>query len=413
MTTRPKEKLHALYHEALLLMQKRRYTEGFDVAHKMLKCFESIEQPTILPDVMVHYDFEEKDLVTQTVCLNYLNRVLDVSDQLKLEGVVGQIEWYKSKLYQQLYKYEEAYLSLKKAHELTQARLDRMQTLIKDVSTSLDTSKTDFAVKETLLDASHMELDMALELLQQTQDKLIQSEKHHAYNRMMIKLTDTVNTPVSSALSAIHYIRMELNDFKRSITEGAIEQKPITEVVGTIESSTNMVQISLDRIQAFIMLLNETILLPKAFEDEVIWLKEHIETLIHTHFRPGTFQIDWELDEQIRMKVTTILFDRVMLEVLRNVKQHSGQTEPITVNIGAHLVHDRVYLFIADDGRGMDDEVLDRVFQPFMTSNIRLYKGLGLFMAKRIVDDFLGGELEISSEKEEGTNIIMSFPHIY
>jgi hypothetical protein len=77
------------------------------------------------------------------------------------------------------------------------------------------------------------------------------------------------------------------------------------------------------------------------------------------------------------------------------------------------LVEDGEYVSvsIADNGKGMDEGVLGRVFDPFFTEagkHDRRKVGLGLPILKQLCEA-TGGELELKSEKGAGTSLRYRF----
>ena len=68
-------------------------------------------------------------------------------------------------------------------------------------------------------------------------------------------------------------------------------------------------------------------------------------------------------------------------------------------------------LTITDNGGGINEEVLDKIFIPyFTTKNQSLGTGLGLYMSKLIIEEHCQGELNISSNKDK-TTITLKLPY--
>jgi two-component system sensor histidine kinase RegB len=68
-----------------------------------------------------------------------------------------------------------------------------------------------------------------------------------------------------------------------------------------------------------------------------------------------------------------------------------------------------LYFQVRDQGCGMDEESLLRVREPFYTTKEQgKGLGLGLFLTQNVAEQF-GGELSISSEKQHGTIVTISF----
>lgn len=65
---------------------------------------------------------------------------------------------------------------------------------------------------------------------------------------------------------------------------------------------------------------------------------------------------------------------------------------------------------IYDNGRGIPSSILSQLGQYGVTYNKQFGSGLGLYHAKRTMEQF-GGKLTIKSEFEKGTDVILTFPY--
>ena len=75
-----------------------------------------------------------------------------------------------------------------------------------------------------------------------------------------------------------------------------------------------------------------------------------------------------------------------------------------------HLDKKVVRLKVADTGRGIAKEHLDKIFEPFFTTKDDWSgKGLGLSVAYRIVEDHMG-KIAVESEVGKGTTFTFTFP---
>ena len=71
---------------------------------------------------------------------------------------------------------------------------------------------------------------------------------------------------------------------------------------------------------------------------------------------------------------------------------------------------DRVVVEIEDSGTGIEEDLLDRIFDPFVTTKpVGEGSGLGLWICNSIVRG-AGGTLEIQSQVDVGTIVTLSFP---
>jgi signal transduction histidine kinase len=78
------------------------------------------------------------------------------------------------------------------------------------------------------------------------------------------------------------------------------------------------------------------------------------------------------------------------------------------VRLATEARPDGVRIRVADSGRGMSREELERAFEPFYTTK-PTGSGLGLSIVRRLVAD-LGGTLKLSSEPGRGTEAVVELP---
>ncbi|TET38779.1 MAG: two-component sensor histidine kinase [Planctomycetota bacterium] len=69
---------------------------------------------------------------------------------------------------------------------------------------------------------------------------------------------------------------------------------------------------------------------------------------------------------------------------------------------------DAVKVRVIDNGRGIPEEVMPRIFDPFFSTKPN-GTGLGLPTARRVMEA-LGGRIDVESEPEQGTQVRLTFP---
>jgi nitrogen fixation/metabolism regulation signal transduction histidine kinase len=106
-----------------------------------------------------------------------------------------------------------------------------------------------------------------------------------------------------------------------------------------------------------------------------------------------------------------VLIDRALVaRSLTNIIENALHAMPSggRLTIEAGLRDDSVAVEISDTGTGMDQEALDRVFEPYFSTKA-WGTGLGLPIAKRNVE-LSGGSIAITSRRECGTTVEVRLP---
>ncbi|MDZ4810275.1 MAG: HAMP domain-containing sensor histidine kinase, partial [Bacteroidota bacterium] len=110
---------------------------------------------------------------------------------------------------------------------------------------------------------------------------------------------------------------------------------------------------------------------------------------------------------------------RVILNLLTNAfyavdeKKKSGiDNYAPTVSVSTKKIEDKMEIKVSDNGNGIPQKVLDKIFQPFFTTKpTGQGTGLGLSLSYDIVKAH-GGELKVATNEGEGSEFIIQLPTI-
>jgi signal transduction histidine kinase len=137
--------------------------------------------------------------------------------------------------------------------------------------------------------------------------------------------------------------------------------------------------------------------------------QENVVSLIHNvvnYLRPrvsSKVNIEvYSLSDQIEAWVNVPLFEWVIENLCKNAVDAMGNTGTITIKI-LRGSEGKVFIDVSDTGRGIPRSKIPMVFKPGFTTRKRGW-GLGLALAKRIIEDYHFGKIFVkSSEENVGT----------
>ena len=143
---------------------------------------------------------------------------------------------------------------------------------------------------------------------------------------------------------------------------------------------------------------------------EVVDIGNFIEEIVQSFAVRDDYraiQFDLKCREPLEVSVDTLLIKQAVTNVIENaVKSYQGKTGRVTVAV--HCSHGSVTIEISDDGEGINEKNLEKVFMPFFTTRTD-GTGLGLPLAKKIVD-LHDGSLTIESKLGRGTTVQIVLP---
>jgi CheY-like chemotaxis protein len=117
-----------------------------------------------------------------------------------------------------------------------------------------------------------------------------------------------------------------------------------------------------------------------------------------------------DLEEDLSVEGNHSLLSQVFLNLLTNAKDAMPGGGELAIE--AKKVKGKVVATVADSGCGMDDETLDKIFDPFFTlKDVGKGTGLGLSTTLGIVEQHRGS-ISVSSRPGKGTKFEISLPCI-
>ncbi len=137
-------------------------------------------------------------------------------------------------------------------------------------------------------------------------------------------------------------------------------------------------------------------------------LRQHAESFSRHHLRLGEIRVP----DGMSVTADQRALRQVLGQVLDNLVKFC---DGAMVNIGADLQDDRrIALQIADNGPGIQEDILDEIFSPFFSSRSSTRRvgqgaGLGLPICQRLLR-IQGGDIRVASRAGEGTEVTILLP---
>lgn len=112
--------------------------------------------------------------------------------------------------------------------------------------------------------------------------------------------------------------------------------------------------------------------------------------------------------DEIIAKLDRTQLIRVVTNLVKNAIQAISEGEAPKVSVNVCSQNDEVIITVSDNGSGVSEENLDKVFEPKFTTKTS-GMGLGLAMVKNIVETYQGS-ITFESKKGSGTTFKVAFP---
>jgi signal transduction histidine kinase len=270
--------------------------------------------------------------------------------------------------------------------------------------------------------AARKKAEDALTELQATQKQLIQSEKMASLGELTAGIAHEIQNPLNFVNNFSDVSNELLEEMKTELEKGNTEEakaiaddvkQNLEKILHHGKRADGIVKGMLQHSRSSSGVKEPTDI--NALADEYLRLAYHGLRAKDKSFNAA---MKTNYDETVE-KVNVIPQDmgRVILNLITNAfyavtekkKLNIEGYEP-TVTVSTKKMDDKVFIFVKDNGNGIPQKVLDKIFQPFFTTKpTGQGTGLGLSLSYDIVKAH-GGEIKVNTKENEGTEFIIHIP---
>ena len=230
--------------------------------------------------------------------------------------------------------------------------------------------------------------------LQNLESELAHSERLASIGRLAAGVAHEIGNPVTGIACLAQNLESETEDGDvRATSQQIIHQTTrISEIVQTLVGFSHGGSFASERPQ--LLALSECI-------------QEAVDLV---HLSHGAQQVEIIIDcpQPVLLTADRTRLIQVFVNLLTNACDASRAGDTVTVHV--RLADGNAVIEVADTGEGMAQDLLDQVFEPFVTTKgPRHGTGLGLSVVYRIVQDH-GGSISIDSQPGHGTQVVLTLP---
>jgi signal transduction histidine kinase/ActR/RegA family two-component response regulator len=237
--------------------------------------------------------------------------------------------------------------------------------------------------------------------LKRAQQQVIQRERLHALGQMASGIVHDFNNSLTPILGASDFLLMN-----PEMLDNKDEAKTLIESIRTAARDARNV---VHRLREFYR-PDEDAVTESVDINPVI---EQVILLTHPKWKEQTHAGGQSIEIKLDLKrIPTVRASESRLrEVLTNLILNSVDAMPRggTITITTDIEGDHVVVKVSDTGKGMNEEICQRCFEPFFSTKGKNGTGLGLSMAYGIIQKW-GGTIIAESEINKGTTIIIHLP---
>ncbi len=258
-----------------------------------------------------------------------------------------------------------------------------------------------YAIELTLKDES-----FKLISLQNIQSELEEKEMEAWQNLVRVLTHEIMNsvTPISS-LAALVEKELEYQ-LHNDMEVNAISNDEVKDLYKSVETIHKRSEGLIRFVSDF---RNLTIIpKPKLQTVSVAELFHHVLTLMQFEINEYKIALTQSIEpETAEIAVDQELISQVLINLMKNAVEALRENQDRRIHLSYSMEHQQPTIKIADNGSGIDEEALQKIFIPFFTTK-RTGSGIGLSLSRQIMRQH-GGNITVKTHMGQGTEFTLKF----
>lgn len=264
------------------------------------------------------------------------------------------------------------------------------------------------------LNEANAELEIALSELEETQQRVINSEKMAVLGKLMINIAHDVNTPIGIIYSSLTDIKDRINKVTEKLANEELTEEELKECLSDCGYLVDIMVRNAQRIRELVQSLKRVAVNELNQTVSTVKIKEVVNDILnamHPKLRKTKVSVKVDIPDDLELKTVPGAWAQLLMNLIDNSIIHGFEYDnPGEIVIKFEKRADRVLMTFSDNGKGMNEETKRRAFEPFYTTDSFSGSGLGLSIVYQLVTELLKGEITLESEEGKGTTFKILVP---
>ena len=262
---------------------------------------------------------------------------------------------------------------------------------------------------------SNQELLSTLEKLHQFQGQLVESEKMASLGDMVAGVAHEVNTPIGLGVTASTLLSDRLNEIKTDFENKTLRSSQLKRFLNESDENVGIIYRNLNRAADLISSFKKVAVDQSNENARRINVNELFQEVLLTlapQLKKTPYVINIDCPDELIITTKPGPINQILINLILNSVIHGFEARDHgTITISVMVLSGQLNINYQDDGRGIDESIKAKVFDPFITTKRgEGGSGLGLHLVYNLVTQALGGTIHLESEPGNGVAFDINFP---
>lgn len=251
--------------------------------------------------------------------------------------------------------------------------------------------------------------------LQQTQQQLVTQEKMASLGGLVAGVAHEINTPLGICVTATSYLQSEYQKINKAVTNKALRQSEFELFLHHLAEGLKILEVNTERAATLVQSFKQVSVDQSNDNlrdiDVLAYIKDVMLSL-QPQLKKHRCEFKLECEEAIHWHTDAGALAQIITNLIMNSLRHAfADTVEPKIYLQVAVVNKKLQLNYNDNGRGMDAHSLQRLFEPFYTTDrAQGGSGLGAHIVYNLTTIRLRGQINVHSEPDKGLYYCINLP---
>jgi PleD family two-component response regulator/two-component sensor histidine kinase len=259
------------------------------------------------------------------------------------------------------------------------------------------------------------ELKTAMESLHQLREELVSSEARATITTLIASTSHELATPLGNSVLASGMLKDSTGKLLDLLDTGKLKRSELEKFLGELRDATDLLQRNLNRARDLLLNFKQVAVDQASEQRRKFDFADTVTEILATmapSLKTKPHKVVLELPEGIFMDSLPGPLGQIIINLINNAYLHAFEDRTDGVlTITAEKQGDEVLIHVVDNGVGIPEDNLKRLFDPFFSTKIgKGGTGLGMAIVQSLVEKNLGGSVSVQSTVGVGTRFDFRLP---
>lgn len=265
------------------------------------------------------------------------------------------------------------------------------------------------------LQNSMMVLSDTVENLRNTQSKLVEQEKMASLGGLVAGVAHEINTPIGVGITASSHLSQSIRELSDKFDNGSLTKRDFAEAIHEMKETVHMISKNLERSAALVKSFKMVAVDQSSDDVRSFNVKEYFESVLMSlqpKLKRTRHHVTLDIPDNLAVLSSPGALSQIITNLVMNSLLHGFEhMEEGEIDMKVHQDGEGLVFDYFDNGKGIADEIRERIFDPFVTTaRSKGGSGLGTHILYNLVTQVLSGTVVLVDDCKQGVHFRIRFP---